>query len=33
MKLTIKTGTGLTKVVDLNKDLEFNVAKGEQYVF
>ncbi|MFK2823865.1 Calx-beta domain-containing protein, partial [Arcobacter sp. YIC-80] len=32
MKLTIKTGTQL-KEIDLNKDLSFNVNKGEQYVF
>ena len=33
MKLTIKNGFGSNKVIDLNKDLEFNVAKGEQYIF
>ncbi|WP_423274659.1 Calx-beta domain-containing protein, partial [Arcobacter sp. YIC-464] len=32
MKLTIKTGTQL-KEIDLNKNLSFNVNKGEQYVF
>lgn len=32
MKLTIKTGSQL-KEIDLNKDLSFNVNKGEQYVF
>ncbi|WP_071628102.1 Calx-beta domain-containing protein [Poseidonibacter lekithochrous] len=33
MKLTIKLENGSIKVVELNKDLEFTVAKGEQYVF
>ncbi|MBU3015581.1 hypothetical protein KO488_12500, partial [Poseidonibacter lekithochrous] len=33
MKLTIKNEFGSNKVIDLNKDLEFNVAKGEQYIF
>ncbi|MAC83358.1 MAG: hypothetical protein CL624_04415, partial [Arcobacter sp.] len=33
MKLTIKNGFGSNKVIDLNKDLEFNVVKGEQYIF
>ena len=33
MKLTIKLDNGSIKVVKLNKDLEFTVAKGEQYVF
>ena len=33
MKLTIKTGSNLKKVVELNKDLEFDVSKGEQYIF
>ncbi|RXI34527.1 Calx-beta domain-containing protein [Arcobacter defluvii] len=32
MKLTIKS-EGQDKVVDLNKDLQFNVNKGEQYIF
>ena len=32
MKLTIKTGSD-SKIIDLNNDLEFNVVKGEQYVF
>ncbi|WP_228281182.1 Calx-beta domain-containing protein, partial [Malaciobacter pacificus] len=33
MKLTIKTGSNLKKVVELSKDLEFDVSKGEQYIF
>ncbi|MDX9960058.1 MAG: Calx-beta domain-containing protein, partial [Aliarcobacter sp.] len=32
MKLTIKS-QGQDKVVDLSKDLQFNVSKGEQYIF
>ncbi|RXI32369.1 beta strand repeat-containing protein [Arcobacter ellisii] len=32
MKLTIKSD-GQSKVVDLDKDLQFNVNKGEQYIF
>jgi len=32
MKLTIKS-EGQSKVVDLNKDLQFDVNKGEQYIF
>ena len=33
MKLTIKSAKGLEKVVNLEKDLQFNTSKGEQYIF
>uniref|UniRef100_UPI0040485D5F Calx-beta domain-containing protein n=2 Tax=Aliarcobacter sp. TaxID=2321116 RepID=UPI0040485D5F len=33
MKLTIKSGNGQARVVDLEKDLQFNTLKGEQYIF
>ncbi|MDZ7818893.1 MAG: hypothetical protein U5K55_09850 [Aliarcobacter sp.] len=33
MKLTIKSAKGLEQVVNLEKDLQFNANKGEQYIF
>ena len=33
MKLTIKAENGQKKVIELGKNLEFSVAKGEQYFF
>jgi len=32
LQLTIKT-SNTVKIIDLNKDLEFDVSKGEQYLF